>query len=42
MEDLKLEIDPMYTLSDEARKNSKDYLTIMNENITKLKTELFR
>lgn len=38
----KLEIDPMYTLSDEARKNSKDYLTIMNENITKLKTELFR
>lgn len=38
----KLEIDPMYTLNDEARKNSKDYLTIMNENITKLKTELFR
>lgn len=38
----KLEIDPMYTLSDEDRKEGKDYLTIMNENITKLKTELFR
>ncbi len=38
----KLEIDTMYTLSDEQRKNNVDYLQIMNDNITKLKTELFR
>ena len=37
-----LEIDSMYTLTDEQRKNNDDYITIMNENITKLKTELFR
>ncbi len=38
----KLEIDPMYTISDEHKKNNDDYLTIMNDNITKFKTELFR
>ncbi len=38
----KIEIDPMNTLSDEQRKNNADYITIMNENITKFKTELFR
>jgi len=38
----KLEIDTMYTLSDEQRKNSVDYLQIMSDNITKFKTELFR
>lgn len=38
----KLEIDTMYTLTDEQRKNGVGYLDIMNENITKFKTELFR
>lgn len=38
----KLEIDTMYTLTDEQKKNGVDYLNIMNENITKFKTELFR
>ena len=38
----KLEIDTMYTLTDEQRKNGDDYLDIMANNITKLKTELFR
>jgi len=38
----KLEIDTMYTLSDEQRKNGDDYLDIMINNITKFKTELFR
>lgn len=38
----KLEIDTMYTLTDEQRKNGDDYLDIMANNITKFKTELFR
>lgn len=38
----KIEIDPMYTLSEEQRKNNSNYTTIMKENIDKLKTELFR
>ena len=38
----KIEIDTMYTLTDEQRKNGTDYLNIMNDNINKLKTELFR
>lgn len=37
-----VEIDPMYTLSEEQRKDGYDYISIMNDNITKLKTELFR
>lgn len=37
-----LEIRTMYTLTEEERKNNEDYLSIMEENITKLKTELFR
>lgn len=38
----KLEINPMYTLTDEDRKENKDYLTVMNDNIKKYKTELFK
>lgn len=38
----KIEIDPMYTLSEEQRKNGSTYSTIMRDNIDKLKTELFR
>lgn len=37
-----LEIKTMYTLTEEERKNNEDYLSIMEDNITKLKTELFR
>lgn len=37
-----LEIKTMYTISEDDKKESLDYLTIMEENITKLKTELFR
>lgn len=37
-----VEIDPMYTLSEEQRKDGHDYISIMNDNITKFKTELFR
>lgn len=37
-----LEIRTMYTLTEEERKNNEDYLSIMEDNITKLKTELFR
>lgn len=37
-----LEINTMYTLSEDERKNSDTYLTIMDSNITKFKTELFR
>ena len=32
----------MYTLTEEERKNSDTYLTLMDSNITKFKTELFR
>ena len=38
----KIEIDPMYTLSENQRKNNDTYITIMKENIEKFKTELFR
>lgn len=38
----KIEIDPMYTLTEDQRKNNSTYSTIMKENIDKLKTELFR
>lgn len=38
----KLVIDPMYTITDDDRKDNKDYLSIMNENIVQLKTELFK
>ncbi len=38
----KLAIDPMYTLTDEQRKENIDYLEIMESNISKFKTELFR
>lgn len=38
----KLVIDPMYTLNDEQRKENTDYLDVMNSNISKFKTELFR
>ena len=38
----KIEIDTMYTLTDEQRKNGSDYIQIMNDNINKFKTELFR
>lgn len=37
-----LEIETMFTITDEERKNNDNYLTIMENNITKLKTELFR
>ena len=38
----KIEIDTMYTLTDDQRKEGTDYLQIMNDNISKFKTELFR
>ena len=38
----KIELDPMYTLSEDQRKNNSNYPSIMRENIDKLKTELFR
>lgn len=38
----KIEIDSMYTITDEDKNNSNDYLSIMTENINKFKTELFR
>lgn len=38
----KIEIDPMYTITDEDKNNGNDYLGIMTENINKFKTELFR
>ena len=38
----KQEIDTMYTLSEEQRKVSGDYISIMKENIDMFKTELFR
>ena len=37
-----VEIDPMYTLSEEQRKDGHDYISIMNDNITKFKTKLNR
>lgn len=37
-----VEIDPLYTISEEQRKNGDDYITIMKSNIDKFKTELFR
>ncbi len=37
-----IEIDPMYTLSEEERKNNDDFFSIMKKNIEKIKTELFR
>ena len=37
-----IEIDPMYTLSEDERKNNEDYFDIMKKNIDKFKTELFR
>lgn len=38
----KLAIDPMYTLSDDQRRDNIDYLKVMENNISKFKTELFR
>ena len=38
----KLVIDPMYTLTDEQRRENTDYLQVMESNISKFKTELFR
>lgn len=38
----KIEIDSMYTITDEDKNNGNDYLGIMTENINKFKTELFR
>lgn len=38
----KIEIDTMYTLTEDQRKEGTDYLEIMNDNIDKFKTELFR
>ncbi len=38
----KINIDDMFTLSDEQKKNGEDYLSIMANNIDKFKTELFR
>ena len=38
----KLEIDTMYTLTDDQRRDNIDYLAIMSDNIAKFKTELFR
>ena len=37
----KIEIDSMYTITDEDKNNGNDYLSIMTENINKFKTELF-
>lgn len=37
-----IEIDPMYTLSEENRRSSEDYLTVMKTNIEKFKAELFK
>ncbi len=38
----KIEIDSMYTITDEDKNSGNDYLSIMTENINKFKTELFR
>ena len=38
----KIEIDLMYTITDEDKNNGNNYLSIMTENINKFKTELFR
>lgn len=38
----KVEINPMYTISEEERKNNDSYYTIMKENIDKLKLELLK
>ena len=38
----KIEIDSMYTITDEDKNNGNDYLSIMTEDINKFKTELFR
>ena len=38
----KIEIDSMYTITDEDKNNGNNYLIIMTENINKFKTELFR
>ncbi len=38
----KIEMDSMYTITDEDKNNGNDYLSIMTENINKFKTELFR
>ena len=38
----KIEIDSMYTITDEDKNNGNDYLSIITENINKFKTELFR
>lgn len=38
----KIEIDSMYTITDEDKNSGSDYLSIMTENINKFKTELFR
>ena len=38
----KIEIEPMYTLTEEERKENENYITIMRKNIDKFKTELFR
>jgi len=38
----KIEIDSMYTITDEDKNNGNNYLSIMTENINKFKTELFR
>lgn len=38
----KIEIDSIYTITDEDKNSGNDYLSIMTENINKFKTELFR
>lgn len=38
----KIELNPMYTLTEEERKNNEDYYSIMKDNIDKLKKELLR
>lgn len=37
----KLEMEMIYNLTDEQRKNGEDYVSLMNKNIENLKTELF-
>ena len=36
-----IELNTLYTISEEDRKNGKDYLTLMNENLQMLKQQLY-
>ncbi len=38
----KIEINDLFTLSEEERKDNKDYISLMNEIIEKYKTELYK